>query len=722
MNSPNATENGAYDSFYSPANDAFYMASPYSPLNLSRREIRLLKVSLRADVQPHLQSHIPTIDQYLECHIQNTTSLSRAAGEYCALSYVAGSPTETAPIPINGVMFNAFANLKHAIVHAFYHWKVAYPDRDLLLWADQICIDQSNKEERGHQVGLMRDIYYRSKRTFICVSNPRIVDCLSWVPRPGSSETVSTALVKESPVVLLLKKALINFLIGEQEGAELLQDINSPGLQDSASALSTSDQSTETEAALQGSSMNMQLSQLIRRSRNQADSSTINMNGSAKGPERKEYMPKDSTVFQNSIRAFLINVYWRRAWIYQEFISSSEVHFVSGDICISWPELLPLMAFLQTGLDPLLDSMRQFSQRRKDDDVTKLEAEGRLRKEKREKKMEERRHQHEIDVETKKQELYRQQQNAARQAEKQRIHQARVDKDIADQEKRRRIEDSNLREQQTKAWESVWKIKWQEQEKRRKQFHSQQLSDIWREANKNRSLLKVLNAFREEAMLSIDQQIVGLWEQNGTRRSRSLYSIDSFLEESVRSEILKTASLSLSLSPIDYLKFPKPEERFRERLRRRKFASERVRRLLELHNVPSNPGTSQHNVLFNQGSQFAHTTDITHNYENRQIIESDGEGYDRNGYNLAGHDRSWRDRSRRYRNGHDPAEPNYDRNGYDPLGYNRDGYNPLGYNRDGFDRNWFPRPEIDPDLDPDPAAIPSARQLWDTRTASIEQL
>ncbi|KAL1619551.1 hypothetical protein SLS56_010045 [Neofusicoccum ribis] len=36
-----------------------------------------------------------------------------------------------------------------------------------LLWLDQICIDQDDLEERGHQVALMRDVYRGASRTLI---------------------------------------------------------------------------------------------------------------------------------------------------------------------------------------------------------------------------------------------------------------------------------------------------------------------------------------------------------------------------------------------------------------------------------------------------------------------------------------------------------------------------------------------------------------------------
>lgn len=40
-------------------------------------------------------------------------------------------------------------------------------DADCTLWVDAICIDQRNIHERGHQVGLMRDIYSKAKQVLI---------------------------------------------------------------------------------------------------------------------------------------------------------------------------------------------------------------------------------------------------------------------------------------------------------------------------------------------------------------------------------------------------------------------------------------------------------------------------------------------------------------------------------------------------------------------------
>lgn len=71
---------------------------------------------------------------------------------------------------VNGRPFNAFANLEHAIRQVLHHWTKKNPGKELLLWADQICRNQSNNAERTSQVSIMRDIYRRGRETYICLS------------------------------------------------------------------------------------------------------------------------------------------------------------------------------------------------------------------------------------------------------------------------------------------------------------------------------------------------------------------------------------------------------------------------------------------------------------------------------------------------------------------------------------------------------------------------
>jgi hypothetical protein len=103
---------------------------------------------------------------------------------YTTISYCAGNPRDTESIVVNGFVFNAFARLGHALRQARNFWKGKYHDTELLLWADQVCINQSNKKERAHQVNFMGDIYSNVKQVLVSLSaeqDPR--GGLAWLNR-----------------------------------------------------------------------------------------------------------------------------------------------------------------------------------------------------------------------------------------------------------------------------------------------------------------------------------------------------------------------------------------------------------------------------------------------------------------------------------------------------------------------------------------------------------
>lgn len=73
---------------------------------------------------------------------------------------------------MNGITFNAFANLGYALQEAVTHWEKKGLDWEYdFLWADQTCIDQSNPNERSHQVGMMRDVYAGAAGVLICLDD-----------------------------------------------------------------------------------------------------------------------------------------------------------------------------------------------------------------------------------------------------------------------------------------------------------------------------------------------------------------------------------------------------------------------------------------------------------------------------------------------------------------------------------------------------------------------
>ena len=98
---------------------------------------------------------------------------------YEALSYVWGDATITTPIYIGPLRttFDVTTNLECALSH------LRYPNKDRLLWVDAICIDQSNDNEKSHQVRMMREIFGGADRV------------LAWLgPETPSAETAIQTL------------------------------------------------------------------------------------------------------------------------------------------------------------------------------------------------------------------------------------------------------------------------------------------------------------------------------------------------------------------------------------------------------------------------------------------------------------------------------------------------------------------------------------------------
>ncbi|OCL04187.1 hypothetical protein AOQ84DRAFT_276132, partial [Glonium stellatum] len=84
---------------------------------------------------------------------------------YEALSYVWGGD-RTVPIYCNDREILATPNLVSAL-SSLRQKMPKYPRFCRTLWVDAICIDQDNLVERGHQVQLVKDIYWHARRVLI---------------------------------------------------------------------------------------------------------------------------------------------------------------------------------------------------------------------------------------------------------------------------------------------------------------------------------------------------------------------------------------------------------------------------------------------------------------------------------------------------------------------------------------------------------------------------
>ncbi|KAF2825955.1 HET-domain-containing protein, partial [Ophiobolus disseminans] len=121
-----------------------WLATPLSP---DRPQIRVIKLQRGSD------------DDLLTCDL-SVASLDENPS-YEVLSYVWGDASNTEEIAVGGVSFHATRNL------ADFLRCLRLPYRERTIWADAICINQSNQEEKSHQIGLMTDIYRHAEEAHV---------------------------------------------------------------------------------------------------------------------------------------------------------------------------------------------------------------------------------------------------------------------------------------------------------------------------------------------------------------------------------------------------------------------------------------------------------------------------------------------------------------------------------------------------------------------------
>jgi len=144
----------------------------------------------------------------------------RLLGKYTTLSYCGGDPKETEIITVNGINFNAFANLGHALRQAGHFWRDKFDGQGLLLWADEICIKQSNLSERSHQVGFMAKIYENATQVLVSLSSEGDrTGGLGWISRTALRMSLSH-LITAKMETLSIHQSSLRSIFGPVDGEQ----------------------------------------------------------------------------------------------------------------------------------------------------------------------------------------------------------------------------------------------------------------------------------------------------------------------------------------------------------------------------------------------------------------------------------------------------------------------------------------------------------------------
>jgi Heterokaryon incompatibility protein (HET) len=141
----------------------------YNRLNQERSEIRLLTIlPLTKGTDDHQKDSRP-LNSYadalsapfgetaadnipLSCDLK-TVSLDNEHPKYFSLSYRWGDINCTKPIWVNGNTVEVGANLEQALRH------IRQQSSPVTIWADAICVNQSDEQEKIDQVKMMGRIY-----------------------------------------------------------------------------------------------------------------------------------------------------------------------------------------------------------------------------------------------------------------------------------------------------------------------------------------------------------------------------------------------------------------------------------------------------------------------------------------------------------------------------------------------------------------------------------
>jgi hypothetical protein len=130
------------------SDDTTLLPDLYLPLDLQKPQIRVLVLN------PSIDSHARLEGRFLYGDLTDVP-------EYAALSYTWGEGRHAGSIMLEGGKLTIPMNLQQGLL------RLRHSRNEQMLWADAVCINQSDVQERNHQVSLMGQIYRKATTVMV---------------------------------------------------------------------------------------------------------------------------------------------------------------------------------------------------------------------------------------------------------------------------------------------------------------------------------------------------------------------------------------------------------------------------------------------------------------------------------------------------------------------------------------------------------------------------
>jgi hypothetical protein len=182
---------------------------PYTALEHTQSQIRILELYYDLSFTDPIRASLKTISLD-EPPVSAIKRPKRLGSTFTALSYCWGPPVMDHSIIVDGYRIPITQSLDLALRHLrdFYMDGVSVWEKDL--WIDQLCINQSDFDERSNQVSLMRRIYKKASNVHVWLgdesdTSSKAIDLLTTLGAPSKNapgEAIRYESLEEADVTL----------------------------------------------------------------------------------------------------------------------------------------------------------------------------------------------------------------------------------------------------------------------------------------------------------------------------------------------------------------------------------------------------------------------------------------------------------------------------------------------------------------------------------------